>query len=317
MESNLPSLRNDIMKNCSLLNPLDSTIANRPQKSLFSFPISFHGLVFPNPKEILDEDNLRSLREMGYSGVEIIPEPFSSKDLDKIKRVCDTCGLTFLVGWSLGPEHHLADGDPDVVAAGIARMKELIDLCCRYESPILAGLNFAGVGKLTGRPASSREWSTAVAAYRDICAYADKRSGPMVCLEPATREDSYIINTAAQGLAFLNEVDAPNGALLLDTFQMLREEDSVGSGIAAAGNRIGYIHISESHRGTPGTGTVPWKEVAESLNKVGYAGWLGVEAFFDTNSWVASRAKVWRQMETDTLTLARRAIDHIHTMWPT
>lgn len=250
---------------------------------------------------------------MGYHGIELIPIDFTSVDIKKLKHLTDSIGLNILFGWSLGPEHNLIDSDPHHVEAGIAWMKSLINMAVELESEIIAGLNYAGCGCLSGKPPSEEEWYQAVNAYRKISDYALERSDVTLCLEPATREDSHLINTVVQGQAFIEAVGNPNVKLLLDTFQMLREERSVGGAIQTAADKIGHFHVSESHRGTPGTGTVPWKEVAEALRQVDYNQWLCVEAFFDTNSTIARNAKVWRQLEENAFVLAHSAIEFINS----
>lgn len=275
--------------------------------------VALHSLVFPDPKGILCFEVLKDIKRLGYSGIELIPIDCTIEDIKQLRIWTEQLGMTVLLGWSLGPEHNLISADHIKQRAGIAKMKELIDFGVALVAPILAGLNYAGAGYFTGRPPSSEEWSAAVRSYREICDYSLSKSGPMLCIEPATREDSHLINTVEQGIAFLQDVDRPNARLLLDTYQMLREEDAVGRAILAAGPCIGYFHVSESHRGTPGRGTVPWKDVFSALASVSYQGWLGVEAFFDTQSSLAPRAKVWRQLANDPMTLARDALVFIET----
>lgn len=215
-----------------------------------------------------------------------------------------------MLGWSLGPEHHLAD--PERAEAGIEHMRRLIDIAARLQAPLLSGINYAGCGALTGRPVTSAELRCAADSVRRICDYAAP-AGVTLCMEPATREDSHIINTAEQALAFCESIDRPNVALLLDTFQMIREENDIAAAIRTAAGRLGFFHVSESHRGTPGTGTVPWEQVGRALREIEFDGWMGVEAFFDPDAVVGSRAKVWRRLGESPLSLARAAIELMQT----
>ena len=50
------------------------------------------------------------------------------------------------------------------------------------------------------------------------------------------------------------------------------EDGFVGEAIERCGNRIGYFHIGESHRGYLGTGTVDFIAVFRSLARIGYDG---------------------------------------------
>jgi D-psicose/D-tagatose/L-ribulose 3-epimerase len=273
---------------------------------------ALHSLVFPHPRQLLAEDLLVRIRDIGYHAVELVPIDYAGEDVARLRTLCRRVGLQLLVGWSLEAAHHLAD--PQRTAAGLRQMKHIVTVAEQLEAPLVAGVNYAGCGAVTGAPPTEEELSRAASAVAEVCDFAG-RAGVTVCLEPATREDSHLVNTVSQGLEFCRRVNRPNAALLLDTFQMLREERSLGGAIAEARGSIGYFHVSESHRGTPGTGTVPWDEVGRSLRAVGYDGWVGVEAFFDTAALVASRAKVWRQMESDPLTLARKAMDHLRALF--
>jgi len=273
---------------------------------------ALNSLVLRHPLELLEGGTLERLRDIGYQAVELIPIDYGPGEVARLRACARAAGVTVLIGWSLEAAHHLAD--PATAPAGIAQMHQMIDLAERLEAPVVAGLNYAGCGALTGKPPTEGELSRAAEAVAQICDRA-ARAGVTVCLEPATRDDSYLINTAEQGVAFCDRVGRPNAALLLDTFQMLREERSLGAAIRQARGRIGHFHVSESHRGTPGTGTVPWPEVASALREIGYSGWVGIEAFIGPEAVVAPRAKVWRTMEKDAFTLAQRAMDHLRAMF--
>ncbi len=73
-----------------------------------------------------------------------------------------------------------------------------------------------------------------------------------------------------QGLALLEAIGEGNIFLHLDTYHMNIEEKGFRAPIERAGSRLGYIHLSESDRGTPGTGNVRWEEVFAGLAAVGY-----------------------------------------------
>lgn len=274
--------------------------------------LSLHSLVFPHPKSIISRKILTEIKALGYQGIELIPIDYSENDIYKFKSIAESLELRILLGWSLDIEHNLISENNTIVKAGIEHMKKLILLAKKLNAPCLSGLNYAASGYLTGMPSNHKEWARAINAYREICEFAMKYPDLIICLEPATREESHLINTVEQGCEFIRAVDRPNVKLLLDTFQMLREENDIATAICMADDKIGNFHVSESHRGTLGTGTVPWKEVLNALCNIRYKGWIGVEAYIDIRSTVASRAKVWRQMEDDPLKLARNSIEYIH-----
>ena len=48
------------------------------------------------------------------------------------------------------------------------------------------------------------------------------------------------------------------------------EEKSLGDAIRTVGPRLGHLHSCENDRGAPGSGHVPWTEVAEAVREIGY-----------------------------------------------
>ena len=65
-------------------------------------------------------------------------------------------------------------------------------------------------------------------------------------------------------------------------------------GIRAAGGRLRYIHLSESHRGVPGTGTVDWDATFKALAETGFDGDMVIESFVTLPPEIARALSVWR-----------------------
>jgi len=55
-----------------------------------------------------------------------------------------------------------------------------------------------------------------------------------------------------------------------------------------------HVHISENDRSTPGQGSVAWTKTFDALAKVGYDGWMTIEAFGRALPDLAAATKVWR-----------------------
>jgi D-psicose/D-tagatose/L-ribulose 3-epimerase len=110
------------------------------------------------------------------------------------------------------------------------------------------------------------------------------------------RFELYLLNTMDQAVRFIDEVAHPNCRIHLDTFHANIEEKQPGPAIRRAGQRIGYVHISENDRGVPRTGHVAWDATFDALHDVGYDGWLTVEAFGNALPNLAAATKIWRQL---------------------
>src|SRR5258708_3094525 len=78
-----------------------------------------------------------------------------------------------------------------------------------------------------------------------------------------------------------------------DTCHMNIEEDGFGSALRDAGKYAGYIHMSESHRGLPGEGTVDWDDVFQGLHDIDYQGPLVLEAFAAINPDLIGATCLW------------------------
>ena len=57
-------------------------------------------------------------------------------------------------------------------------------------------------------------------------------------------------------------IDSPAIKIMLDTFHMNIEEKHLGKAIERAAPYLIHVHSNENDRGTPGSGHVPWADVA-------------------------------------------------------
>jgi sugar phosphate isomerase/epimerase len=100
-------------------------------------------------------------------------------------------------------------------------------------------------------------------------------------IEPLTRYESDVINTATDGLALIREVGHSHLGLLLDTFHMNIEEPTYAGSIeqSMASGRLWHIHLGDSNRLPPGYGHIDFGVIVAALRQVGYDGYLSAEHF--------------------------------------
>jgi sugar phosphate isomerase/epimerase len=104
-------------------------------------------------------------------------------------------------------------------------------------------------------------------------------SGITVVIEPLRREESNIINSAAEGLDLVNAVNDPNFQLLIDFYHLSSEKEDPAI-ILKAGTHLRHLHMANP------TGRVfplKWDEYDyqaffADLRKVGYNGRMSIEA---------------------------------------
>lgn len=108
-------------------------------------------------------------------------------------------------------------------------------------------------GRCRGRPITTGKWAArerSLRSLREILGRAEQY-GIAYCLEIVNRFEQCILNTAAEGVDYLRELDHPSAKLLLDTFHMNIEEDSFADAIRTAKGLLGHFHIGECNRKTP------------------------------------------------------------------
>ena len=109
------------------------------------------------------------------------------------------------------------------------------------------------------------------------CAEHASRLGAGLLVEAINRYETPLLCTAAQTVAAVERIGAPNVHVLLDAFHMNIEEVSLGDAIRATGEHLGHFHIADSNRQAAGMGHLDFVEAAEGLAAIGYDGWLSAE----------------------------------------
>jgi D-psicose/D-tagatose/L-ribulose 3-epimerase len=115
-------------------------------------------------------------------------------------------------------------------------------------------------------------------------------------MEVVNRFEQYIMNTAAEAVAYVQQVGSPNAKIMLDTFHMNIEEDFCGESILQAGEHLGHFHIGENNRMPPGYGHIPWTEIGAALRQINYRGAVVMEPFLQPGGEVGRDIKIYRDL---------------------
>jgi D-psicose/D-tagatose/L-ribulose 3-epimerase len=139
------------------------------------------------------------------------------------------------------------------------------------------------------------EWELAVRNLRIACDMAAAR-GKLIAIEPLNRFESDLVNTAADAVRLINDIDHPAARIVLDGFHMNIEERNIFDAITTVGDRLIHLQVSENYRGTPGTGQTRWDEYRRGLEAIGYKGCVSIESFTTDNRSLAGAVCFWRPM---------------------
>jgi D-psicose/D-tagatose/L-ribulose 3-epimerase len=197
---------------------------------------------------------------------------------------------------SLGlPEHAWASVRPD---AAIEHLKVAIEKTAEMNAEALSGVIFGGIGERTGLPPTQGEYDN-IAKVLDAAAKHARKYGVQLGVEAVNRYENHLINSAQQAVDMVERVGADNVFVHLDTYHMNIEEKGAANGILIARDHLKYIHLSESDRGTPGYGNIPWDPIYAALAAIGFKGGLAMESFINMPPEVAYGLAVWRPVARD------------------
>ena len=165
------------------------------------------------------------------------------------------------------------------------------------------------------RAANEQEWQWSKECLRAAGEHA-QASGVRLGLEFLNRFEVFLVNTASETQRMCRDVGLDNIGILYDTHHANIEETDPIESMYAVRDDIFQIHLSESHRGTLGTGQVKWDEYFAGLKSIDYEGWVVIEAFGIADPAIVSAANVWRNAFESPEQLYRDGImfirDNIH-----
>jgi D-psicose/D-tagatose/L-ribulose 3-epimerase len=244
--------------------------------------------------------------ELGFDVLECAVEQVGAMDTGRLKEALDRAGLGSTVAMAFSPDRDVAHADAAVRKGGIDYIKHCIDVAVQIGAPVASGPMYAATGKARLLPPSERraEFERAAESLKAVADYAGQ-NGVDLAIEPLNRFETDMVNTTEQGLEMCDLIGQPSAGLLLDTFHMNIEEKSIGDAIRMAKGRIFHFHSCENDRGTPGSGHVPWDEVAQALRDVEYDRVVSIESFVPDIPELAGAVKMWREVFSSPDDLAR------------
>jgi D-psicose/D-tagatose/L-ribulose 3-epimerase len=130
------------------------------------------------------------------------------------------------------------------------------------------------------------------------------------------RYETNVINTASQALTMADDIGEDNVLIHLDSYHMNIEEDDFVRPILLAGDRLGYVHVGENHRGYMGSGHLDFTSFFHALDQIGYNGAITFESFSSAvvSPTLSNDLAIWRNLWNDGPTLAKHAHTYMSTM---
>ena len=238
--------------------------------------------------DIVDE-----LKETGYDGIELFIGDGDKKLYSSLgSHFADmNMGVTCVSG--LSPEENIASPEAKIRAAGLNRLKWLIDMGAALNAEVLCGPLHSSFAYFTRQPPTLDERLWSIEMLQKAAEYAAD-ANIILAPEALNRFECYLYNTMTDLSAMVEKVNHPNLGAMYDTHHANMEEKSQSGAIKCIAPHLKHFHISENDRGTPGSGQVNWDDVYSTLKEINYRGWMTIEAFSTVIPEFANAINVWR-----------------------
>jgi len=274
--------------------------------------IGIHALVWAGSWGAREcEYAVASSKEAGYDLIELPVFQPASMDIAAIQRALAAHELGATCSLGLGFHNDINSEDPDSVARGEQTLNDALAAARDVGSPYLGGVIFSALGPYPDMP-TARGRQNSVDVIRRLAERA-AASDITIGLEFVNRYESNLLNTAAQTVEYIGEVGASNVVVHLDSYHMNIEEANFRDPVFDCGDRLGYVHIGENHRGYLGQGHVNFPELFAALAEHGYDGVITFESFSSAvvDADLSRTLRIWRNMWSDGMDLAKQARAYI------
>ena len=223
-------------------------------------------------------DIIDKAKALGFDLVEVPLMEIDKVDAAAIKARADDVGIALCTSTACSEATDPTGEDDAVRKAGSDYLKQCIKATAEMGGTVFTGVTYSAIGrKITGRPGEVY-WERAASVMKDAARYAQDH-GVTLGIEAINRYETFLINTTDQALALMQRIDEPNVRVHLDAYHMNIEECDFYGPTKKAAPHLCHFHLSESHRGTPGTGVVDWDGIYKALGEAKYDGIVGLESF--------------------------------------
>jgi D-psicose/D-tagatose/L-ribulose 3-epimerase len=260
------------------------------------------------------ETLLPHIAQVGFDVIELPIEEVGQFDVARAGELARDHGLGVSVCAVIGPGRDLLL--PGEAEHGVRYLRSCIEVAQQLGSPTVAGPFYSAVGRCWRSSPAERERDVDEIArvLRSLGGYAADH-GVVLGVETLNRFETSFLNTTAQALELVDRVDHSAVGVALDLFHLGIEEKHVGDALRAAGRRLVHLQVAENDRGTPGTGSLPWDDVAKALREIDYRGRVVIETFSDRVEAIARAAAIWRPLAPDSDSLARDGLAFLRTLF--
>jgi D-psicose/D-tagatose/L-ribulose 3-epimerase len=271
-------------------------------------PLGVHALVWAgdtSPASV--EYAVAQTAKTGFDLLEFSLHDSLNLDVPTTRKLLEQHGLKVACSRGLAFDADVSSEDPAVVERGAKLLHDSLTITQQLGGTHFTGALYSALGKY-GAPLSPKGRTNVIAVLTTLAAEAASH-GMTLGLEICNRYETNVINTAHDALRLADDIGADNVLIHLDTYHMNIEEDDLVRPVHAVGDRLGYVHIGENHRGYLGSGHLDFGSFFHALHDIGYTGPITFESFSSAvvAAGLSNDLAIWRNLWTDGEDLARHA----------
>jgi len=240
-------------------------------------------------------DIIDRAKVLGFDMVEVPLMEIAKVDPVAIKARASSAGMALCTSTACSEATDPTGETEAVRQAGLDYLKACIQATADMGATVFTGVTYSAIGrKIEGRP-GEEYWQRSAEVLKEAAQFAAAR-GVTLGIEAINRYETFLINTCDQALELIARIGEPNVRLHLDAYHMNIEETDFYHPTLKGAPQLCHFHLSESHRGTPGTGTVDWESIYRALAEAKYTGIVGLESFESVSPAMAAATCMWRSV---------------------
>ena len=236
-------------------------------------------LTAPLPLDGPLEDALRLASGMGYDAIEYHTRENVAQDLPRLRRLQEELNIRIcsVVSGRLYTQGKcsLLDDAVYVSERAMQGMREYILLAESLGADLVVGWAKGNVPQGGDRA----EYLDRLAGYLRTLADFGREHHVRLLFEVINRYEVNIFNTAKETANFIRQHQLSNCYVHLDTFHMSIEETDPWEAIRCCKDLLGYVHVADNTRLYPGSGQLDFRKLLQTLEEIGYSGYVKVECF--------------------------------------
>jgi len=235
------------------------------------------------------QKTLENLKQQGFDTVEVYGEPdlIDAKKLSSLldSLSMDVSGVTGM--WSFHSSEYksrnLITTNNDSLIAVKNYVKKCILLCHTLGGNTFNICLFSDIRLISDanhknllRNEKRNFVTLLIDPLRELAKYASNYEVDLL-IEPLNRYSTPICTDSKDAKYIVDLVDEENVGILLDTFHMNIEEDSIYDALINSNTLLKLVHISDNNRKMPGFAHIDFESIIEALKKIKYSKFLTFE----------------------------------------